>query len=266
MKYGLLLIGILASGRIFSQTPANSTTSWKLVWADEFNYNGLPDSAKWSYDVGGSGWGNNELQYYTQNDTANAVVHDGVLHIIARKAQKENNAFTSARLVTKSKGDWTYGKIEVSAKLPAGRGLWPAIWMLPTDWAYGGWPKSGEIDIMEHVGFKKDSVFSSIHTESFNHIIGTQKTKGIQVMNPYTSFHVYGIEWDQQKIDFLLDHSIMFHYSNSGNGPKEWPFDKRFHLLLNIAVGGNWGGQQGVDSTIFPVSMLIDYVRVYQKK
>ena len=243
-----------------------SSANWKLVWADEFNYNGLPDSSKWSYDVGGKGWGNNELQYYTNADTANAFVRDGELYIKALNIQKENNAFTSARLVTKNKGDWLNGKIEVSAKLPAGRGLWPAIWMLPTDWEYGDWPKSGEIDIMEHVGFKKDSVFFSIHTESFNHIIGTQKTKGIKIIDPYNSFHVYAIEWDQQKINFLLDDSLVFSYSNSGNGHKEWPFDKRFHLLLNIAVGGNWGGQQGVDESIFPAAMVIDYVRVYQKE
>lgn len=265
MKYILFLTSMLLSCSIFSQTSGNLTPGWKLVWADEFNYNGLPDSAKWGYDVGGSGWGNNELEYYTQYDTGNAVVHNGKLYITARKAQKENKAFTSARLITKNRGDWTNGKIEVSAKLPPGRGLWPAIWMLPTDWAYGGWPKSGEIDIMEHVGFKKDSVYFSIHTESFNHVIGTQKTRGIKIIDPYNSFHVYGIEWDQQKIDFLLDGLVVFSYSNTGNGPKEWPFDKRFHLLLNLAVGGNWGGQQGIDDAIFPATMLVDYVRVYQK-
>jgi beta-glucanase (GH16 family) len=256
----------MTSCRIFSQQTGKSSAGWKLVWSDEFNYYGLPDSAKWSYDVGGSGWGNNELQYYTKSDTGNAMVRDGLLNITARKSPKENKKYTSARLVTKSKGDWTYGKIEVRAKLPAGRGLWPAIWMLPTDWAYGGWPNSGEIDVMENVGFKKDSVFFSIHTESFNHVIGTQKTKGIKINDPCNSFHVYAIEWDRQKIYFLLDDSLVFNYANSGNGHKEWPFDKRFHLLLNIAVGGNWGGQQGVDDGIFPATMLIDYVRVYQKK
>lgn len=254
----------IASCKIFSQTPGKSSANWKLVWSDEFNYNGLPDSAKWSYDTGGSGWGNNELQYYTQGDTNNAAVHNGLLNVTARKNLKENKKYTSARLVT-NKGDplaigWTYGKIEVSAKLPAGRGLWPAIWMLPTDWKYGAWPKSGEIDIMEHVGFKKDSVFFSIHTESID------QTKGIKINDPYNSFHVYAIEWDQQQINFLLDDSLVFRYSNSGHGHKEWPFDKRFHLLLNMAIGGNWGGQQGVDDTIFPATMLIDYVRVYQKK
>lgn len=268
MKYILFLISIfcITSGRALSQVPDKSSANWKLVWSDEFSYNGLPDPAKWGYDAGGSGWGNNELQYYTKADSNNAVVHNGSLIITAKRSSKENKNYTSARLVTKTKGDWTYGKIEVSAKLPPGRGLWPAIWMLPTDWAYGGWPKSGEIDIMEHVGFNKGSVFSSIHTESFNSLSGTQKTKAIKINDPYNSFHVYAIEWDQQKVNFLLDDSLAFSYVNSGNGHKEWPFDKRFHLLLNIAVGGNWGGQQGVDDTIFPATMLIDYVRVYQKK
>ena len=243
MKYILLLISIfcMASYKTFSQESNKLSANWKLVWSDEFNYNGLPDSAKWGYDIGGSGWGNNELQYYTNADTNNALVHNGLLHLIARKSHKENKACTSARLITKKKGDWTNGKIEVSAKLPSGRGLWPAIWMLPTDWKYGDWPNSGEIDIMEHVGFKKDSVFFSIHTESFNSVIGTQKTKGIKIIDPYNSFHVYAIEWDEQKINFLLDDSLVFSYSNSGKGHKEWPFDQRFHLLLNIAVGGNWG-------------------------
>ena len=261
----LIIIFSITLGKAFSQT-SNASSAWKLVWADEFNYNGLPDSSKWSYDVGGKGWGNNELQYYTDADTNNVKVSNGNLKIIVKKTQKGNNAYTSARLVTKNKGDWTYGKIEVRAKLPAGRGLWPAIWMLPTDWNYGGWPKSGEIDIMENVGFKPDSIFCSIHTESFNHVIGTQKTKGIGIIDPYTSFHLYTIEWDQQKIKFLLDNSVVFTYSNSGNGYKEWPFDKRFHLLLNVAVGGNWGGQRGIDESIFPAKMLIDYVRVYQKR
>ena len=267
MKYLLLLFDLfcLSPQGSFSQSATKAPAAWTLVWSDEFNYDGQPDPAKWAYDTGGNGWGNNELQYYTVADTNNAVVHNGLLNITARKIQKDKRSYTSARLVTKNKGDWVNGKIEVSCKLPGGRGLWPAIWMLPTDWSYGGWPNSGEIDIMEHVGFKMDSVFCSIHTQSFNHIIHTQKTKGIKITDPYNSFHVYAIEWDQQKIIFLLDSVPVFSYGNTGNGHKEWPFDKRFHLLLNLAVGGNWGGQQGIDDTIFPATMAVDYVRVYQE-
>lgn len=239
---------------------------WKLLWSDEFNYSGLPDSSKWNYDVGGHGWGNNELQYYTKADTNNANVKNGVLVITVLKQPKEKNSYTSARLITKHKGDWLYGRIEVKAKLPAGRGMWPAIWMLPTDWKYGGWPESGEIDIMENVGFMPDSVFSSVHTKSFNHAIRTQKTKGLYFNDLAKSFHVYAIEWTKDKIDFFVDDNLFFSFKNTGNGFAEWPFDKRFHLLLNIAAGGNWGGAKGVDETITAASMEVDYVRVYKQK
>jgi beta-glucanase (GH16 family) len=244
-----------------AQTPASK---WKLVWSDEFNYTGLPDSTKWGYDVGGNGWGNRELEYYTRADTSNAVVRDGHLYITVRKTPHDNNAYTSARLVTKSKGDWLYGRVEIRAKLPAGRGLWPAIWMLPTDWAYGGWPASGEIDIMENVGFMPDSVFGSIHTKSFNHVIHTQFTKGFYLSDPYTAFHIYAIEWDAEHVSFFVDDHLYSTFHNSGHGFEEWPFDKRFHLILNVAIGGGWGGQKGVDDSIFPRQMVVDYVRVYQ--
>ena len=249
----------------------NAQTGFKkLVWSDEFNSNGLPDSTKWSYEEGNGcpkicGWGNNEKEYYTVKRPENARVENGRLIIEARKENFQGSSYTSARLVSKNKGDWKYGRFEIKAKISKGKGTWPAVWMMPTKWEYGDWPHSGEIDIMENVGFKPDSIFCSIHTESFNHVIGTQKTKGIKINKPYTSFHLYVIEWDQQKINFLLDDSLVFSYANSGNGYKEWPFDKRFHLLLNIAVGGNWGGQHGVDECIFPATMFVDYVRIYQK-
>ena len=237
----------------------------KLIWSDEFNYSGLPDATKWSYDIGDAdGWGNNELEYYTNADTSNAVVRNGYLYITARKQKRETRDYTSARLISKGKGDWLYGRIEVKAKLPEGRGLWPAIWMLSTDWKYGGWPESGEIDIMENVGYNPDSVFASTHTKKFNHILGTQTTKGIAAKNLYTDFHVYAIVWDEKQIDFYIDSTKYLTFKNTGKGWEEWPFDKRFHLLLNIAVGGNWGGKHGIDDGIFPQSMLVDYVRVYQ--
>jgi beta-glucanase (GH16 family) len=254
----ILLLSLGAAGGAQAQR-------YKLVWSDEFSYTGLPDSTKWSYDTGGNGWGNNELEYYTTADTANAAVHNGYLYLTARRQKKDNCSYTSARLVTKGKGDWLYGRIEVRAKLPAGRGLWPAIWMLPTDWKYGGWPASGEIDIMENVGFMPDSVFGSIHTKSFNHVIHTQKTKGLFIKDPYTAFHVYAIEWDARRIRFLVDGNVYTSFQNTGRGFAEWPFDQRFHLLLNIAVGGGWGGQKGIDDSIFPRSMVVDYVRMYQR-
>jgi beta-glucanase (GH16 family) len=244
---------------------AQHSKDWKLVWADEFNYTGKPDTTKWGYDIGGAGWGNNELQYYT-SDAANASVQKGSLWITARKEKKNDNQYTSARLRTKGKGDWIYGRIEVKAKLPKGRGLWPAIWMLPTDWEYGGWPASGEIDIMEHVGFMPDSVFGTVHTQAFNHVIHTQVTKALYVSKPYTQYHIYAIEWSKEQIDFYIDDKRYSSFRNSGKGADQWPFDKQFHLLLNIAVGGGWGGQKGVDETIFPQSMEVDYVRVFSRQ
>lgn len=238
----------------------------KLVWSDEFNYKGLPDSTKWSYDIGNSGWGNNELQYYTAKRIENASVADGLLTIKAVKENYQGADYTSARLVTKEKASWRYGRIEVRAKLPYGRGIWPAIWMLSADKVYGDWPRIGEIDIMEHVGYNPDSVFATVHTQSYNHTIGTQKTKGIAFKNLSAAFHIYAVEWTEKRISIFIDNHKYFEFDNEGKGIDVWPFDKKFYLLLNIAVGGNWGGKMGVDDNIFPQEMQIDYVRVYQKK
>lgn len=240
--------------------------TYELVWADEFDYEGLPDDTKWGYDLGGSGWGNNELQYYTEGENVN--VADGYLTITARKEEYSQKSYTSTRLITKNKGDWLYGRIEVSAKLPSGTGTWPAIWMLPTDWVYGGWPASGEIDIMEHVGYQMGVIHGTVHTESYNHMSGTQLGKSVTREDASEVFHVYAIEWLPDKIQFFIDDKLYFVFkpSNNINCPSEdeWPFDQRFHLLLNIAVGGNWGGANGVDDTIFPQELVVDYVRVYQ--
>jgi len=235
-----------------------------LVWSDEFDYTGLPDPQKWNYDVGGHGWGNNELQYYTQAREENARVADGVLTIEARKESYRGSNYTSARLITKDKGDWLYGRFEIRAKLPEGRGTWPAIWMLPTDWVYGGWPRSGEIDIMEHVGYDQNRVHATIHTDDFNHIKGTQVGSSIMASNVAEEFHVYAMEWRPDRIDAFLDGERYFTATDSGGGIGAWPFDERFHLLMNIAVGGNWGGVEGVDPDIFPQTMEVDYVRVYE--
>lgn len=241
---------------------------FELVWSDEFDYNGLPDSTKWAYDTVGNswGWGNRELQYYTVEKTENARVSNGTLKITARQQQNENLDYTSARLITKHKGDWLYGKFEVKAKLPEGRGLWPAIWMLPTDWQYGGWPQSGEIDIMENVGYDPDTIVASIHTASYNHKVGTQRNNKISIPDNRNKFHIYMLQWDENTIKVSVDRKVYFVFNKDANNPDIWPFDKRFHLLLNLAVGGDWGGMYGVDSLIFPATFEIDYVRVYQLK
>ena len=234
-------------------------------WSDEFSTDGLPDASKWGYDIGGGGWGNNELQYYT-NNMNNAAVINGKLYITAKKEPMGGRNYTSARLVSKNKGDFLYGRIEVSAQLPAGVGTWPAIWMLPTDWAYGDWPKSGEIDIMEHVGYDSTRVHVSVHTEAYNHSIGTQKTASQIIPTSMTAFHTYRVDWTPFAIRGYFDDQLVFTFVNEGKGAAKWPFDKRFHMLLNLAIGGNWGGVKGVNDNIFPVAMVIDYVRYYKMK
>jgi beta-glucanase (GH16 family) len=256
-------IGFLIIILILIRIPARSQdTCFYLVWQDDFEYTGAPDNEKWGYDTGGHGWGNQELQFYS-NTRTNSYVEDGKLTI---KARKLGDQWTSARLVTKGKGDWLYGRIEVKAKLPEGRGTWPAIWMLPTDWAYGGWPKSGEIDIMEHVGYDFGTVHGTIHTEAFNHSIGTQLGKSIDVENVSTEFHVYAIDWTEEEIVWYVDGEEYYRIENPKKSYKEWPFDKRFHLILNIAIGGTWGGAQGIDPNLNEATMEVDYVRVYKKK
>jgi beta-glucanase (GH16 family) len=244
---------------------------WNLVWADEFDYTGLPNPSKWGYDVGGAGWGNNELQYYTENDLDNAKVDNGNLIITARKEVMQNNQYTSARLVTRGKADFLYGRMESRAKLPSGRGTWPAIWMLPTDWEYGGWPTSGEIDIMEHVGYDPNVVHATIHTDTYNHSRGTQVGENMTLPDVFNTFHEYAIEWEPGEIRAYINDvqyaTFAFDPADIADGPSHlaWPFDKDFHFIFNIAVGGSWGGVQGVNDTIFPTSMTVDYVRVYQK-
>jgi len=235
----------------------------KLVWNDEFNYKGLPDSSKWKYDRGGDGWGNNELEYYTEKNLHNARVENGRLIIEARKENKDDKKYTSARLVTKGKGDWKYGRIEVRAKLPYGRGTWPAIWMLASTTPLA-WPDDGEIDIMEHVGFDQGKIHASIHCKKYNHVINTQKTDTIMVADCSHVFHIYALEWTAEKISIFIDKKKYFSFKNEHTGYDAWPFNQPFHLLLNIAVGGNWGGAKGVDDKIWPQRMEVDYVRVYR--
>ena len=242
---------------------------WNIVWQDEFNNDSL-DLTKWSREIGGHGWGNNELQFYTDSDS-NSYVENGNLILKAQVvpqgigSSKGLRYYSSARLRTYGKGDWKYGRIEVKAKVASGQGIWPAIWMLPTDWLFGGWPSSGEIDIMEHVGYDLGVVHGSVHTEAYNHKINTQRSSARKIANVDTEFHVYSIIWDKDKISFFIDDVQYFLFENDQQGNyKTWPFDQRFHLLINIAVGGDWPGKPD-KSTNFPRKMLVDYVRVYEK-
>ena len=260
-KISMLFIGCIIISACVS--PLLAQVNRKLVWNDEFNYKGLPDSTKWGYDVGGDGWGNHELQYYTNKKTANARVENGSLVIEAKKETIGKNAYSSARLVTKGKYDFTYGHIDVRAKLPKGLGTWPAIWMLGSATPLK-WPDDGEIDIMEHVGYNQGVIHASAHTKKYFHSIGTQKTATTSLPDCSDAFHVYSLEWDAESIIMLIDNKAYFTFKNEHTGKEAWPFDKPFHLLLNIAVGGDWGGQKGVDENVFPQKMEIDYVRVYQ--
>lgn len=239
---------------------------WKLVWADEFDRAGMPDTSKWNYDTRGNsyGWGNNEAQWYTVADPKNVAISDGTLKITARNEPTSGKQYSSARLTTKGKGDWKYCKIETRAKLCSGKGTWPAIWMLSSKGTYGGWPKSGEIDIMEFVGYDPGRVHSTVHTQKYNHVIGTQVGKALEVNDADTQFHIFTLEWDEHEIRSYMDGQLYFTFQNENTGYEAWPFDQDFHLILNLAIGGGWGGRQGIDISLFPHVFEIDYVRVFK--
>ncbi len=236
----------------------------KLIWSDEFNGKGLPDSSKWNYDVGGGGFGNEEAQYYTKDRPENARMENGNLVIEARKEAWDKNKYTSARLLTKGKFSFQYGTIEVRAKLPKGRGTWPAIWMMSENMKK--WPDDGELDIMEHVGFNPGYIHASVHTKKYNHIKGTQKTDTLIVNDASERYHVYKADWTPEKIEVYIDDKKFFTYENEEKTNEAWPFNQPYYIILNLAIGGFWGGKEGIDDSIFPQKYYIDYVRVYQNK
>lgn len=241
---------------------------WKLVWNDEFSYTGLPDSTKWIYDTKGNsaGWGNNEAQFYTIGKKENARVENGKLYIKAIREDVGNKKFSSARL--NSKVAWQFNRIEVRAKLPAGVGTWPAIWMMPGGWSFsdGNWPDIGEIDILEHVGHNPDIIHASAHSRDYQWQKGTQKTAVIKVPGSTENFHNYSLEWSSDVMRIYVDDSCYFTYKNERLGETKWPYDKPFYLILNLAVGGAWGGEKGIDEAAFPQTMEFEYVRVYERK
>jgi beta-glucanase (GH16 family) len=195
-------------------------------------------------------------------------VEDGHLIVEARRDDWEGHEYTSARLVTRGRASWQYGRIEVRAKLPTGVGTWPAIWMLPKGWKFGEgvWPDAGEIDIMEHVGYDEGVVHGTVHCKKYYSGLGNQKGAQIQVPDATTAFHDYVLQWYPDRIEVLMDDTLYFTYPNEGTGPDAWPFDKPFYLILNIAVGGHWGGSQGVDPDVYPQRLVVDHVRVYEAR
>jgi beta-glucanase (GH16 family) len=273
---------IIALFSLLLVTLSSHASDWQLVWSDEFDKPGLPDTIKWNYETGFIR--NNEAQYYTRERKENARVENGMLVIEARKEHFRNPEFdpaaagfrrgrrsrefaeyTSASLTTRGKTNWTCGRIEVRAKLPAGRGTWPAIWTLGANERQVGWPGCGEIDIMEFVGHDPGIVHANVHTKKYNHIQKNGKGGQLKMPNASEAFHVYALEWDSEHLDFFADDQKYFTYTNEKSGSDAWPFDKDQFLILNLAIGGAWGGQKGIDDAIFPQQYLIDYVRVYQK-
>jgi beta-glucanase (GH16 family) len=239
--------------------------NYRLVWSDEFNTPGLPDPARWQHDTfrNKEGWFNNERQYYSGPRLENARIQDGRLLIEARKESMSSapdwggQRYTSTRLITRGKAAWTYGFFEIRAKLPCGRGTWPAIWMLGTG---GVWPDDGEIDIMEQVGSNASRVFGTVHTRAGSG--GNSIGAATQVPDACTAFHDYQLHWTADELAIGIDGVVYYRYPNPRAGRATWPFDAPQYLLLNIAIGGTLGG--AVDDTIFPVTMEVEHVRIWQ--
>ena len=230
-----------------------------LVWSDEFNVDGAPNNSNWGYDIGAGGWGNGEAQYYTQRED-NVIVEDGLLKIIARKESYEGSSYTSSRLKSQGKYSFTYGKVEVRAKLPASAGTWPAIWMLGANFSSVGWPACGEIDIMEQKGWEKGKISSSLHNLSSSG--NTENVAKTDVPNSTSEFHVYAMNWTAEKIEFSVDGDVFYSYGPATKNNQNWPYTASQFIILNVAMGGDLGGD--IPSDFIENKMEIDYVRVYR--
>ena len=256
----LALIPLLAcSGR--------NPEGYQLVWADDFNSTSL-DTTKWQvYDGNGCpnmcGFGNRELQYYTARKE-NVRVENGLLVIEAHREGYDKNDYTSAKLQTREEVSFRYGYVEIGARLPNCRGTWPALWMLPELDRPMNWPEDGEVDIMEHVGYNAGMVYGTIHTGEHNHIQQTQVGDSIFLPDAHETFHVYALEWTPNELIWLVDGKEYHRVERTGGVMRDWPFDRNFSLIMNLAVGGNWGGKHGVDDSCWPQRLLIDFVRVYR--
>ena len=248
----LSLISALVMTQIAATLPG-----YKLVWQDEFNYKGLPNPKKWNYEVGFVR--NKEKQYYTKARLENAMVTKGNLAITARQDEFENHDVTSASITTHGLYDFKYGYVEVRAKIPTGKGTWPAIWMLGSNIDKVGWPMCGEIDMMENVGMDPDKMHFNIHLKA------PGKGTSITVPKPWETFHTYGLEWTAEFLRLYFDGMQVLEFPKKSDKPEEWPFGEKQYLILNLAIGGEWGGQQGIDPAIYPSKFEVDYVRVFQK-
>lgn len=256
-----------------SPVTINPPEGYRLVWHDEFD-KGTVLSWDWTHEVKGPGWVNNELQTYVNGEADGRRVtelKDGKLHIHCFKGS--DGQIYSGRVYAHIDTGWQYGYIEARIKLPSGKGTWPAFWMMPcnVDWRTEGWPYCGEIDIMEEVGVDANRVSSSLHAKGHNHTNGTQVTHEMYCEHAEGEFHVYALDWTPTKITTYVDGKVQLEYSNpntpSTADPKwDWPYDRPYYVILNLAWGGMWGGYKGVDESALPVTMEVDYVRVFQKE
>ncbi len=256
--YTVNVIAKSSSGQTISKSiQITVAVTQSLIWGDEFNTPGQPDPAKWGYDIGtgSGGWGNNELQYYT-NRVENVTVSGGTLKIIAKKETYSGSAYTSARMLTKDKFSFKYGKVEFSAKLPTGAGTWPAIWSLGNNFTTVGWPACGEIDFMEHVGAQQNKIFGTLHHPG--HSGGNADGGTVVISNASTAFHKYTVEWTATTIKFSVDDVPFYTFPNTAS----LPFNQNFFMIMNVALGGNFGGP--VDPAFVNSTMEVDYIRVYQ--
>lgn len=243
-------------------TPEWIREGWELVWHDEFEGPEI-NSDYWTHEIGGHGWGNGEYQYYT-DDPKNSYIEDGYLVIQALEERIQGKPYTSARLITRDKVETTYGRIEARLKVPYGQGLWPAFWMLGNDLGTVGWPHNGEIDIMENVGFEPTVIHGTVHGPGYSGANGIGGAKQLSSNERYADdFHTFAIEWEAEEIRWYMDGEMYFKLTPD-DVPGQWVYDHDFFLLLNIAVGGLWPGYPD-ETTTFPQTMLVDYVRIYQR-
>jgi beta-glucanase (GH16 family) len=264
ITFSFITIGIMFILSSCSNDETQKVTTFKnLVWAEEFDVDGAPDANKWAFDIGAGGWGNNERQFYTDRPE-NIVVQNGYLIISALKENYQGQEYTSARIKTENLFSQKYGRFEARIKLPQGKGLWPAFWMLGNNFNEVSWPQCGEIDIMEYIGSKPTEVFGTIHAPGVFGANGLSKKYSLINDRFDTGFHVFGIEWTENHINWYVDNVLYNQITRDKGAEKggQWVFDNDFFMILNLAVGGNLPGNPDANTT-FPQRMLVDYVRVY---
>jgi beta-glucanase (GH16 family) len=268
----ITLIAVVSSLSLPAVTTVHATnlTGWRLVWSDDFNSPGPVDAHKWSFAIGGNGWGNNELETYTDRSD-NSFVEDGhlVIKVIKETFAGPDNIirnYTSARILTKNKFTQTYGRFEARIKIPSGQGIWPAFWMLGDNIEKVGWPSCGEIDIMENIGKEPSINHGTLHGPGYSAAEGVTASYVLPGAKKFSDgFHVFAIEWELNVVRFYVD-GTLYKTRTPADLPAEktWVFDHPFFLILNVAVGGGFPGNPDA-TTIFPQTMLVDYVRVYQR-